>query len=151
MIDRRFVLTAGAGALAANALMNAAACTTTGTATAGDDHAHHSMGDNELATVAAECVAVGEACLAHCIALLGGGDASLGACAKSVNEMLAGCRATASLAAAGSEHLKLAAALCVALCRTCEAACQEHAGKHAECAACAKACAATIAVASKHA
>lgn len=150
MIDRRLVLTAGAGALAANALMNAAACTTTGTAKAGEDHHHHGQASG-LAGVAAECVAAGEACIAHCLVLLGEGDASLAPCAKAVNDMLAGCRATTTLAASNSQHLKLAAQLCIALCTTCETACQEHAAKHAECAACAKACRATIEAAQAHA
>lgn len=46
-----------------------------------------------LAKAAAECVRIGEECLQHCLVLLGQGDTSLADCSKTVQQMLAVCRA----------------------------------------------------------
>lgn len=97
-----------------------------------------------FAAAAQGCVTQGEICQAHCIRTLSAGDTSMAACARSVTEMLAVCRAVTSLANLDSKHLKALAAVCIATCTDCEAACKEHAAHHAECKACMEACAETI-------
>ena len=100
-----------------------------------DPHAGHAMGNSALAMAAAHCVVAGDACLAHCLILLGDGDTSMAGCAKAVREMLAVCRMLGTLAT-GSTHLREAAALCTAVCKDCQAECDKHADKHPECKAC---------------
>ena len=63
-------------------------------------------GDMALVNTVADCIAAGQACLSHCIRLLSTGDKSMGDCAKAVNDMLAICKASESLAANNSKHLK---------------------------------------------
>lgn len=102
-----------------------------------------------LAAAAAACVQVGEECLQHCLSLLADGDESLGDCAKSVQQMLAICRAAGPLVYAGSKHLRAFAEVCAAVCGDCETACRKHESHHAICKACAEACAKTVAEAKK--
>ena len=101
-------------------------------------------GDMALVNTVADCIAAGQACLSHCIRLLSTGDTSMGDCAKAVNDMLAICRASESLAASGSKHLKGIAKLCIEACSDCAKACTPHVGHHAECKACKEACDATV-------
>lgn len=98
-----------------------------------------------LATAAAECVVAGDICLEHCLRLLSTGSPMMAACARQVQQMLAVCRATGSLAAMGSEYATEMAKLCEAACTACAQECEAHAGHHAECAACFEACKKTIA------
>jgi len=90
------------------------------------------------------CVAAGELCLEHCLAMFRAGDASLGKCASAVADMLPVCQAMARLAASGSKRLVAFAAVCQQVCEDCEAACREH-ETHPQCKACAEACAKVIA------
>ena len=55
---------------------------------------------------AGECVTHAEVCLNHCLNLLGEGDQSMAACSKAVNQMLALCDATNSLAAQNAALLE---------------------------------------------
>ena len=57
------------------------------------------VANKALVATASDCVSKGEICLSHCLELLGTGDKSMAACSKSVNEMLAVCRAVVALAA----------------------------------------------------
>ena len=102
-----------------------------------------------LAEAAAACVRVGEECVQHCLVLMAQGDTSLGDCAKSVNQMLAVCRAAGPLVYADSKHLQAFAKLCADVCAECETACRKHEGHHAICKQCAEACAKTFAAAKK--
>jgi Cys-rich four helix bundle protein (predicted Tat secretion target) len=97
-----------------------------------------------FAAAAADCVRIGEECLQHCIALLAGGDATLGDCAKSVEQMLGVCRAAGPLVYGESKHLGAFAKLCAAVCADCETACRKHESHHAICKRCADACAKTV-------
>jgi hypothetical protein len=77
-----------------------------GTAQAADHSHHHHDGAHPWQAVldtAGICIEKGEVCLTHCIMLLGEGDKAMAACATSVREMLASCRALISLAAAESK------------------------------------------------
>lgn len=98
---------------------------------------------------ASRCVAVGETCLSHCLMLLAQGDTSMAECATAVSQMLAVCRAMASLAAQGSSHAKAQAVVCKTVCEECAAACRPHKDHHKECAACAEACDRTVAALAK--
>lgn len=101
-------------------------------------------GDMALVNTVADCIAAGKACLSHCIRLLSTGDKSMGDCAKAVNDMLAICKASESLAANNSKHLKALAKICIAGCTDCSKACTPHVGHHDTCKACKEACDATI-------
>lgn len=164
-MNRRDMLVVGSAAVAASVTANLLACAdkdkpgkpapaagsgaATGSA-APDPHAGHG-GDRHGAftMAAAHCVVAGDACLAHCLDLLGDGDTTIAGCAKSVREMLAVCHMVGTLAASSSPHLAQAAALCAATCKDCKAECDKHADKHPECKACADACEHAIAQAAK--
>src|SRR5690606_30047060 len=62
-------------------------------------HAGHHASDDTTLAVAAECLKTGEVCMQHCFMLLGQGDTSMAACARSAYEMLAVTRALLALAA----------------------------------------------------
>lgn len=110
-----------------------------------ESHAHHVHGtakNKALLDTSSDCVKVGEVCLDHCHQLLGQGDKSLGACAKSVSEMLAVCGVLRSLSAQGAKSLPRFAKLAAEVCKDCEDECRKHEDKHKECKDCAEACAA---------
>ena len=110
------------------------------------DHSGHTMPNAALAAAAGACVQAGEACVAHCLERFRAGDASLGACATSVEQMLAVCHATQRLALTGSPRLAALTAVCVEVCADCEKECRKH-EQHPPCKACADACARFIAAA----
>ena len=131
-MNRRQVLS-GVGFLAAAAT----------TAEQGRSQSSAGVANKALVGTASECVSKGEVCLSHCLELLGNGDKSMGACAKSVNEMLAVCGAVLALAAQGAPALSKLAGVCLDVCRRCEAECRKHA--HKPCTDCAAACVACAA------
>jgi len=88
------------------------------------------------------CVTSGEICIAHCQQLMAKGDATLSRCLGTALEMVAACRAFATLASYNSTRTKKMAAICAELCRECEKACREHEGHHKICRECAESCAA---------
>lgn len=108
------------------------------------EHSHHHHGDShpyqEVLDTAGACVEKGEICLSHCITLLGQGDKTMAACAATVRDMLASCRALITLAAAESKFAPRLAALCVDVCKACEAECKKHADKHRPCKDCMQSC-----------
>ena len=95
-----------------------------------------------LAGTAADCTRVGQVCITHCLELLGQGDKSVGACAASVNQLLATCDALMKLSASDSKYVPKMAALALTVCEDCEKECRVHESKHKECKDCAEACAA---------
>ncbi|MEZ4291163.1 MAG: Csp1 family four helix bundle copper storage protein [Myxococcota bacterium] len=94
--------------------------------------------------LARECIADGETCLAHCFQQFATGDASLAACAASVEEMLQACETLAKFATMDSRHLAAVVRFCAAVCEDCERECRRHAQEHDSCAACAESCARCI-------
>jgi len=108
------------------------------------DHAGHHASDDATLAVAAECLKTGEVCVQHCFMLLGQGDTSMAACARSAYDMLAVTRALLALAAGPSEQLAAQARVALAVGERCEAECRKHEGKHAACKACAESCKAAI-------
>ena len=120
-------------------LSGAAAASLAFAATASAEEHHHAHGaaaanpNDALIKATAACLSAGRACLAHCIRLLSEGDKSMADCAKAVNQMLALCDATNSLAAQN-------ASLLAAVAKQCADACKAHAEHHAECKACFETC-----------
>jgi Cys-rich four helix bundle protein (predicted Tat secretion target) len=115
----------------------------------GGGGAHHHTGDPALLEAAQGCIAKGEACLAHCLAMSASGDTSMGGCGKAAHEMQAVMQGLAAAAASGSKHLPALAKVALEFCKDCEAECRKHADKHAVCKDCMDACAKTIAACQK--
>ncbi len=133
---RDFLLAAGALtaiAAAPSALASSAA------------HHHHGSLNKGLVESSAHCTSTGNACIAHCLILLGDGDTEMAECAKSVQQMLSMCNAVGYHAAANSKYLKQMVGICRDICKDCEKACRKHEKKHAECKACAESCANMVA------
>jgi Cys-rich four helix bundle protein (predicted Tat secretion target) len=104
------------------------------------DHSHmHGAVANGLLAATADCVVKGQACIAHCLILLGEGDKDMAACAKTVNQVLAMCSALQALTAQQSKMVPAMAKLTMEACEVCEKECRKH-EKHAECKACADSC-----------
>jgi Cys-rich four helix bundle protein (predicted Tat secretion target) len=110
---------------------------------------HHHGGDPVVLDAAQGCLAKGEACIAHCLAMFAMGDTSMGGCGKTVHEMHAVMQGLAAAAAAGSKHLPALAKVAMEFCKDCEVECRKHADKHAVCKDCADACTKTIAACQK--
>jgi Cys-rich four helix bundle protein (predicted Tat secretion target) len=113
------------------------------------DHSHHdhaAMTNPYAALIASssDCLKTGEACLAHCLVLLGQGDKEMAACAQSVNGLLAICGTLGKLAGQNSKHTVALAKVAADVCTECEKECRKHEKKHAECKACADACASCL-------
>jgi len=108
-------------------------------------HVHGAAPHQVLVAAANECLAKSEICLAHCHQNLAEGDKSLGACAKSVNEMMALCGALGSIAAQNAPSLPKLSAVVLDACHRCEAECRKHQNEHAPCKDCAEACVACAA------
>src|SRR5262245_66316912 len=107
-ISRRDLLVGGAGTMVAAGLAPAPAM-------AAEEHAGHGSGHDALIAATNACVAAGETCLAHCLAMFAAGDTSLAACAKSVAEMIPACRGAAALDTLGSGHLVAFIGPCITL------------------------------------
>ncbi len=140
--SRRSLLVGGAGAVGALALTGMG---TAMAAAAGHEKHDHSAsaahGPNaELIETAHECIANGDACMAHCLRMFAAGDTSMAACAASVQEMVQACETLSKFAAADSRHLRSVAEFCKAVCEDCEEACKKHASKHEVCQACVESC-----------
>lgn len=106
-----------------------------------DEHHHHGGAKHQdLIDAGLACVARGEACTAHCVDLLGGGDTSLKDCLTTVLAMVPMCAILARYAAADAPRLKELAKVCIDVCEDCAAACKRHADKHEVCKACETSC-----------
>lgn len=143
-MDRREILQGGVALSAAVFAGMAAAA-----GMEGHDHDHgpmhqqHAGGADyfELAHAATHCVMFGEACIDHCITLLGQGDKEMAACARSVEELLAACTMLRQLATWKSAYVPRMAKVAMDICKACEEECRKHEKKHQPCRDCAEACA----------
>ncbi len=98
---------------------------------------------DKASETARECLDTGDACVRHCVALLGQGDTTLETCMRSVLDMTAVCEGLARLAAwadAPTPNLRAYANVCGDYCRDCATACKKHADHHAACKACMESC-----------
>jgi Cys-rich four helix bundle protein (predicted Tat secretion target) len=126
--------------IGAGAALFAAAQTSALAQEATHDHSHmHGAVAQGLLAASADCVVKGQACIAHCLVLLGEGDKDMAACAKTVNQVLAMCSALQALTAQQSKMVPAMAKLTMEACEICEKECRKH-EKHAECKACAESC-----------
>ena len=145
-VTRRHVLTA-MGALAAVGGFPLAAA-----AEAVKGHVHGAdagkTGDS-LSAAAADCVTVGNACLAHIFQTFKSGDTTLAQCGMLVENTIAVCEAAVKLTLNDSPHAKAMANVCMKECEDCAEECRKHAKQHAICADMAKSCEATAAAARK--
>jgi Cys-rich four helix bundle protein (predicted Tat secretion target) len=145
-VTRRHVLTA-MGALAAVGGFPLAAA-----AEAVKGHVHGAdagkTGDS-FSAAAADCVTVGNACLAHIFQTFKSGDTSLAQCGMLVENTIAVCEAAVKLTLNDSPHAKAMANVCMKECEDCAEECRKHAKQHAICADMAKSCEATAAAARK--
>jgi Cys-rich four helix bundle protein (predicted Tat secretion target) len=133
MKRREFI--AGAAVLAAASTVKAAP---------GDKPAaHHDDAYGPLATAAEDCVRRAQACLQHCLVMLGGGDSSFAACATAVRDTITTGQALGALAAADSKHTRAMSRAALEVAKACEAECKKHA-QHPPCKACGEACTALI-------
>jgi Cys-rich four helix bundle protein (predicted Tat secretion target) len=151
---RRQALSFGGAAFAAGALGAAAmAQAEPADPHAGHDHhAHHGHASSQhqaLIDAAQACVVRAEACVPHCVSLLGKGDTSLAECLESVLAMTPVCEAASRLAALDAPRLKDLVKVCSDVCDDCEKVCRKHAEHHAVCKACAESCAAFVKEAKK--
>ncbi|MCO1623346.1 MULTISPECIES: four-helix bundle copper-binding protein [Pseudomonas] len=142
-MQRREMLKTVAGAVAVVMTSSALAAT--------HEHAHqHDHGTAGarpfagLIDSSSDCQKTGEACLAHCLVLLGQGDTQMAACAQSVSELLATCSALMKLALQGSRFTPAMAKVAADVCASCETQCRKHENEHPECKACADSCAACL-------
>lgn len=104
------------------------------------DH-HQGSPYGALAHAATHCVMLGEACIGHCLELLGQGDKAMAECAKSVEQMMAACNALRQLATWNSAYVPRMARVVMDMCKDCEQACRKHEQMHQSCRDCAEACA----------
>jgi Cys-rich four helix bundle protein (predicted Tat secretion target) len=104
-------------------------------------HDHQSTRNEKLIAAASDCVRKANTCLQHCIDLLGQGDTSMAACAKSSSQVAAVCTALQQLASAESRFLPQLAKVAMDVCKACEEECKKT-EKHPECKACKESCAA---------
>lgn len=130
--------------LLGTAAVMAAAGTSSVLAGEHDAHLHHhdaSARNTGLIEAASDCALKAQICLQHCLVLLGQGDQSMAACARSSSQVEAMCAALQNLAAAESRHLPQLAKVAMDICKDCEVECKKT-NKHPECKACEEACAA---------
>jgi Cys-rich four helix bundle protein (predicted Tat secretion target) len=102
---------------------------------------HHGNPNEKLIAAAADCIAKANICLQHCLTLLGEGDKSMVACAKSSSQVIALCTALEQFAAGQSRNLSQLAKVAMDVCKDCEEECKKQ-DKHPECKACGESCAA---------
>lgn len=149
--DRRQALRVGGGLLAAGLFAAASgAHAEPADPHAGHEHHGHSASQHKALIEAAQhCVESAEACVPHCVALLGKGDTSLAECLQNVLAMTPVCTAAARLASLDAPRLKELVKVCRDVCADCEKVCRKHAEHHEVCKACAESCAAFVKEAKK--
>ena len=84
---------------------------------------------------------LGEACIGHCLELLGQGEKEMAECAKSVEQMMSACNMLRQLATWNSLYVPRMAKVVMDICKDCEDACRKHEKMHETCRKCADSCA----------
>lgn len=93
-----------------------------------------------LEETSGQCVATGEDCLRHCLAMWSMKDSSMADCANSVIQLVAACRALQTLASLNSPFTVAFAKDAGAVCLACEKECRKFYDKYDVCKACGDAC-----------
>jgi Cys-rich four helix bundle protein (predicted Tat secretion target) len=125
---RRDILTTAAGL--------AAAGTFTAEAQRSDIHPAKYKALQESAS---KCVSTGEDCLRHCLGMMLMKDTTMAACANSIVQLIAACRALQTLASVNSPFTPAFAKETAAVCLACDTECRKFADI-AVCKACGDAC-----------
>ncbi len=86
-----------------------------------------------------KCVATGNDCLRHCLAMYKMKDTSMSDCADAAFQLVNACGALAALAAVNSEHTGHFAKVVAMVCRDCQKECEKF-PKISECKACGESC-----------
>jgi Cys-rich four helix bundle protein (predicted Tat secretion target) len=92
-----------------------------------------------LESSTARCVSTGEDCLRHCLGMMAMKDTNMAACADSVVQLVAACRALQTLASLSSPFTPAFAKDVAAVCGVCEKECRKF-DKITACKLCAEAC-----------
>ena len=144
MITRKKFLKASAGTAIAYSALNQLGA---------QDHSKHvkplPQNTEKAIQSAADCIAAGEICKAHCIELLGMGDKKMYECIKSVSETITLCESFMVLASQKSPLTGKIKSLCIKACQICKDECMKHATHHKQCKDCADACADCIKIMKK--
>jgi Cys-rich four helix bundle protein (predicted Tat secretion target) len=131
-MDRReFIAVAGTLAAAASA--------SPAFAQMGEEPDMHPPKYKALEEATAHCVATGNDCLRHCLAMYKMKDTSMSDCADSAFQLVNACGALAALAAVNSEHTGHLANVVAMVCRDCQKECEKF-PKVAECKVCGDSC-----------
>jgi Cys-rich four helix bundle protein (predicted Tat secretion target) len=124
----------------------AAAASVTSSAFAEEAVHHHPPKYKALADAAGKCALDGDSCLRHCFGMLSMNDTSMAACTTSTFEVIAACKALATLASVNSTHTPAMAKAVEAICVACKKECDkfpqisECVEMGASCKACAEEC-----------
>jgi Cys-rich four helix bundle protein (predicted Tat secretion target) len=137
MERREFLSAVGGAVVAAGAAVGAVAQSTGMQEMQGADM--HAPKYKALEESTSKCVATGEDCLRHCLGMFGMKDTSMAACAHSVTELIAACRALQTLASINSNFTPDFAKATASVCSACETECRKF-PNIAVCMACADAC-----------
>lgn len=133
-MERRNFLVTAAAAIGAGSAIKALAQSP---AQMEDMHAPRYKGVEETAS---NCVATGEDCLRHSFGMWGMKDTSMAACASAVMDLVATCRALATLAALNSQFTPAFAKDVESVCDVAEKECRKFYTVSPECKACGESC-----------
>jgi Cys-rich four helix bundle protein (predicted Tat secretion target) len=137
MERRQFMTTLGATA-AALAASDALAQGESGI-TVPSAHSMHPPKYKTLEETSGKCVSTGEDCLRHCFGMLSMNDTSMADCTRASYDLVAACKALATLAAANSPHTPAFAKTVADVCDGCKKECDKF-PKISECRTCGDAC-----------
>ena len=133
MERREFIATLGAVASVLAAIPAIAEETTTGV------HHMHPPKYKALSDAAGKCALEGDNCLRHCFGMLSMNDSSMAGCTKASFDLVAACRALATLAAVNSAFTPALAKTVADVCIACKKECDKF-PQYAECKSCGDAC-----------
>jgi Cys-rich four helix bundle protein (predicted Tat secretion target) len=136
-MDRRSLL-AGLGTVMSAAVADTALGATAKASATSEPRGGGARG--ALAAAAADCNLKSQACLDHCLVMLGHGDQTLAECANLTIQVQAICSSLQRLASGNSKYLTQMAQLAKQACRDCAAECRKHADNHETCKACMLSC-----------
>jgi len=92
-----------------------------------------------LSDASGKCVLEGDNCLRHCFGMLSMNDSSMAECTKASFDLVAACRALATLAAVNSSSTPALAKTVADICIACKKECDKF-PQYSECKACGDAC-----------
>ncbi len=130
MERREFMAAVGAVAVAASASSAFAE---------GLVHNMHPPKYKGVSDAAAKCAADGDNCLRHCFGMLSMNDTSMAACTTASFEVIAGCKALATLASVNSAQTPAMAKVVEAMCLACKKECDKF-PQYSECVDMGKSC-----------